>query len=202
MAEKPECVICFDEYHPTPAHRPASLLCGHFLHHSCLENLLANDDKNTWKCPSCREKINASDIRLLYGTLPNSKQNPDYMSFSKQELDKFIEFAVNQRVRLRLQELGAQQCYKSTRTRRTAEPAQEEFFEVEEMSFSKFHEGIHYYCVKWKDYPGEDPWEPAYSLHFCTSSIRQFTRKAVRVAAQNLPPFPYGKLYFLSYIRK
>ena len=108
MAEKPECVICFEEYHQTPAHRPTSLLCDHFLHHTCLENLLANDDKNTWKCPSCRENINASNVRLLYGTLPNSKQNPDYMSFSKQELDKFIEFAVNQRVRLRLQELGAQ----------------------------------------------------------------------------------------------
>ena len=196
MAEKPECVICYEEYLPTPTHRPASLLCGHFLHHACLENLLANNDRNTWKCPSCRENISASDVRLLYGTLPNSKQNPDYTSFSREELETFIKFAVNHRVRLRLQELGAQRHNKSTRTRRNAEPAQEEFFVVDEILFSKFHGGIHYYCVQWKDYPGEDSWEPAYCLGSCTGLIRQFTRKAVRVAPPNLPPFPYGKHYF------
>lgn len=196
MAEKPECFICFEEYQPTASHRPASLLCGHFLHHSCLENLFVNGDQTTWKCPSCREDINPADVRLLYGTLPNSKQNPDYMSFSREELEKFIEFAVNHRLRLRLLQLGVQTQNKSTRTRRNVEPAQEEYFEVEEILYSKYHEGINYYCVKWKNHPGEDSWEPAYSLRFCTALIRQFTRKAIRVAPPNLPVFPYGKKYF------
>ncbi|GAU90398.1 hypothetical protein RvY_02818 [Ramazzottius varieornatus] len=46
MGEKPECSICLREYLPIPAHRPAASLCGHFLHHSCLEELLANEDKS------------------------------------------------------------------------------------------------------------------------------------------------------------
>ncbi|GAV06910.1 hypothetical protein RvY_16819 [Ramazzottius varieornatus] len=46
MGEKHECSICLREYLPIPAHRAAASLCGHFLHHSCLEQLLANEDKS------------------------------------------------------------------------------------------------------------------------------------------------------------
>ena len=197
MSEKPECTVCLEEYLPTPLDRPASLACGHFIHHRCLEKIFATKDSESFNCPICRSPILPSDVRLLYGNLPNSKQNPDYQSFSRMELEKFIEFAVNRRVRVRLQELGEKRRNRATRSLRTAQPEAPEFFEAEDILYSKYYCGILYFCVKWKNYPGEETWEPAYCMSLCTQLISNFNHRHVRVAPPNLPPFPYGNVFLV-----
>ena len=52
----------------------------------------------------------------------------------------------------------------------------ETHYEVEKLLSSEYRDGQLHYLVKWKDYPGEDSWEPAYLLD-CHRLIRQFYQK-------------------------
>jgi hypothetical protein len=59
------CIICFEPWSNTGAHRLCSLRCGHLFGKVCIETWLKS--KNTQsRCPQCNEKARKSDVRIIY----------------------------------------------------------------------------------------------------------------------------------------
>ncbi|XP_071955121.1 E3 ubiquitin-protein ligase rfwd3.S-like [Antedon mediterranea] len=57
------CIICYEAWTNSGAHRVASLKCGHVFGQSCIEKWLKG---NNGKCPQCNAKAKKGDIRVLY----------------------------------------------------------------------------------------------------------------------------------------
>lgn len=62
------CPICFDAWTNSGAHRLISLRCGHLFGHSCITHWLSIHKQNDRKCPQCKKKVTAKDIRPLYAS--------------------------------------------------------------------------------------------------------------------------------------
>jgi len=55
--DKFNCVICFEKMTP-----PAAIPCGHVFCEACVKNWV----KAHQKCPTCRKKVKAKDITVLF----------------------------------------------------------------------------------------------------------------------------------------
>lgn len=62
------CPICFDAWTNSGDHRLVCLRCGHLFGKHCIEHWLQIHKPSDRKCPQCKKKATAKDIRPLYAS--------------------------------------------------------------------------------------------------------------------------------------